>query len=206
VQSDLAVSAIKTGMLGDTQTVEIVAELLSEIPGIPVIVDPVMVATSGDVLLAPEAIDAVRRVLIPRALLITPNIPEAARLLDVPPAASEEEMMKQAGALAKFGARAVLVKGGHGEGEEAVDILFDGSEHRAFRLPMIATRNTHGTGCTLSAAIAAYVGLGLKLDKAVEAAKLFVWNALEAGSRLRVGHGNGPVDHLSGVRKSSDKS
>jgi len=201
VTSDLQISAIKTGMLGDALTVELVARLLSEIPSVPVIVDPVMVATSGDVLLAPEAIEAVRTSLIPRALLVTPNIPEAATLLDVEPAASEAEMRAQAEALMKFGCGAVLIKGGHAEGSDALDILFDGEEHHALRRTRIETRNMHGTGCTLSAAIAANVALGARLDAAVIAGKDFVWNALEAGADRRIGHGNGPVDHHFAMRE-----
>jgi len=201
VTSDLQISAIKTGMLGDAPTVELVARLLSEIPSVPVIVDPVMVATSGDVLLAPEAVEAVRTSLIPRALLVTPNIPEAATLLDVEPAASEAEMRAQAKALMKFGCGAVLIKGGHAEGSDALDILFDGKEHHALRRTRIETRNMHGTGCTLSAAIAANVALGARLDAAVAAGKDFVWNALEAGAGRRIGHGNGPVDHHFAMRK-----
>jgi hydroxymethylpyrimidine/phosphomethylpyrimidine kinase len=201
VTSDLQISAIKTGMLGDAPTVELVARLLSEIPSVPVIVDPVMVATSGDVLLAPEAVEAVRTSLIPRALLVTPNIPEAATLLDVEPAASEAEMRAQAEALMKFGCGAVLIKGGHAEGSDALDILVDGKEYHALRRTRIETRNMHGTGCTLSAAIAANVALGSRLDAAVIAGKDLVWNALEAGAGRRIGHGNGPVDHHFAMRK-----
>jgi hydroxymethylpyrimidine/phosphomethylpyrimidine kinase len=202
VVSDLDVSAVKTGMLGDAATVELVASLLAEVPAIPVVVDPVMVATSGDVLLAPDAIEAVRRVLLPRAALITPNIPEASRLLDCPEAETEAEMSAQAEALMKFGCGAALVKGGHGGGAEAVDVLFDGREHYVLRQPRVETSNTHGTGCTLSAAIAAGLAMGQTLEGAVAAAKLYVWNALSAGARKRIGKGeNGPVDHNFAFKK-----
>ena len=164
VISDLNVSAIKTGMLGDAATVETVASLLSEVSSVPVVVDPVMVATSGDVLLAPEAIDVVRRVLIPRAALITPNVPEAAKLLDKPLAETETDMQAQAEALMKFGCGAVLLKGGHASGSVAVDIFFDGTMRHVLRRPRIETANTHGTGCTLSAAIAANLAQGRSMQ------------------------------------------
>ncbi|WP_045837939.1 bifunctional hydroxymethylpyrimidine kinase/phosphomethylpyrimidine kinase [Hyphomicrobium sp. 99] len=202
VVSDLNVSSIKTGMLGDAATVETVARLLAEVPGVPVVVDPVMVATSGDVLLAADAIDAVRNALIPRAQLITPNIPEASRLLDRAEAATEDEMRMQAEALMLFGCGAVLIKGGHGAGADAVDVFFDGREHRIFRRPRVATRNTHGTGCTLSAAIAAGLAEGKPLPDAIEAGKLFVWRALQAGADMRVGSGNGPVDHNFALKEA----
>jgi hydroxymethylpyrimidine/phosphomethylpyrimidine kinase len=159
-----------------------------------------MVATSGDVLLAPDAIDAVRLRLIPRAALITPNIPEAATLLDVSPAQSESEMQTQAEALLELGCGAVLLKGGHAEGADAVDVFFDGSGPHSLRQPRIATHNTHGTGCTLSAAVAAYLVQGRSMEDAVVAAKAFVWNALESGARYAIGRGHGPVDHLFALK------
>jgi hydroxymethylpyrimidine/phosphomethylpyrimidine kinase len=203
VVSDLNVSAIKTGMLGDATTVETVASLLSEVSDVPVVVDPVMVATSGDVLLAPEAIDVVRRALIARAALITPNVPEAAKLLDKPLAETEADMQAQAEALMKLGCRAVLLKGGHASGLEAVDIFFDGTMRHVLRRPRVDTPNTHGTGCTLSAAIAAYLAQGRSMQASVDAAKLFVWNALASGAAHAIGGGNGPVDHLFALRKPS---
>jgi hydroxymethylpyrimidine/phosphomethylpyrimidine kinase len=203
VVSDLFVSAIKTGMLGDVATVEVVASLLRGCPDIPVVVDPVMVATSGDVLLQPDAIDAVRSILIPRATLITPNIPEAGRLLDRAPAATETEMRAQAEALMSFGCRAVLLKGGHGDTADAVDVLFDGRSHSVFRRPRVMTSNTHGTGCTLSAAIVAGLARGKSVETAVADAKTFVWSALSAGKRMRVGKGvHGPLDHNFALRGS----
>lgn len=203
VISDLPVSAIKTGMLSDRATVEAVAELLGEVPDIPVVVDPVMVATSGDTLLSSDAIDAVRQRLVPRANLITPNLPEAAKLLDEPPAASPDEMLAQAGKLLQLGCAAVLLKGGHGPGPEALDILFDGKEQHILKRPRIDTRNTHGTGCTLSAAITSHMARGDTLLRSVEAAKRFVWDALVSGAALAIGSGNGPVDHLFALRKRS---
>jgi hydroxymethylpyrimidine/phosphomethylpyrimidine kinase len=194
VVSDLAVDAIKTGMLGDAETVEVVASLLGKITK-PVVVDPVMVATSGDVLLPPDAVAAVRETLIPRATLITPNLPEAAKLLDCAIAETENDMRQQAEALLKLGCSAVLLKGGHGSGDASVDIFFDGTTSRQLSRPRIATRNTHGTGCTLSAAIAAHIALGRTPSDAVAASKAFVWHALQSGSEQTIGRGHGPIDH-----------
>lgn len=200
VLGDLAVGAIKTGMLGDTATVEAVVAGLARHPPLPLVVDPVMVATSGDVLLADDAIAAVRRLLIPGARLITPNLPEAARLLGSAVAVSEDEMRRQAEQLHGLGPMAVLVKGGHGASAEAVDILFDGREMLRLAAPRIATPHTHGTGCTLSAAIAALLARGLPLAESVRTAKGFLTEAIRAGAGQSIGHGRGPVDHLAGGR------
>jgi len=201
IASDLAVGAIKTGMLADRMTVATVADGLSRFQGVPLVVDPVMVATSGDVLLAPDAIDAVRTRLFALATVVTPNLREAAKLLDAPVAATENEMEAQGRRLLAFGAKAVLIKGGHGAGPDATDILVLDAGSLRFSRPRIATRNTHGTGCTLAAAIAAHLAKGCSLPSAVEAAKAYVWAAIEAGRTLGVGHGNGPVDHLHAIRR-----
>jgi hydroxymethylpyrimidine/phosphomethylpyrimidine kinase len=165
------------------------------------VVDPVMVATSGDVLLAPEAVDAVKRELIPLATLITPNLAEAAWLLGAKMGASEAEAVTQAEALLALGCKAVLVKGGHGGGDTAVDILCDGAGIERFARPRVDTPHTHGTGCTLSAAIAALMAQGVELREAVGRAKTFVWEALSHGRALRIGKGRGPVDHLFAIRR-----
>jgi len=203
VASDLAVGAIKTGMLADRATVEAVAEGLAQFPGVPLVVDPVMVATSGDVLLAPDAVAALRAHLFPRAAVVTPNLHEAARLLGEPVAATPAAMEDQARRLVALGPKAVLVKGGHGAGEDAVDVLAWRGGVASLAAPRIATRNTHGTGCTLAAALAARLAAGDAIDVAVRAAKDFVWRALEAGRHLTVGRGNGPVDHLFAIREHS---
>lgn len=206
IAADLAVGAIKTGMLADRTTVETVAEGLAQFRRVPLVVDPVMVATSGDVLLAPDAIDAVRTRLFPLATVVTPNLREAARLLDAAVATSEDEMEAQGRSLLALGAKAVLIKGGHSEAADATDILvFDAGSLR-FSAPRIATRNTHGTGCTLAAAIAARLAEGDSLPTAVGAAKEFVWNAIETGRTLAVGKGNGPVDHLHAIRRLLTRS
>lgn len=203
VMSDLAVNAIKTGMLGTLNTVHAVATALRQHPGIPLIVDPVMVATSGDVLLAPDAIDAVRRLLIPLAEVITPNLPEAARLLGTETARNEDQMASQGRALLALGPKAVLIKGGHGDGDRAVDLLITAEKVLRLECQRLDTRNTHGTGCTLAAAITALRASSLPLADCVQRAKDYVWQALRAGADLDVGHGHGPVDHLYAIRKGS---
>lgn len=202
VATDLKINAVKTGMLGDRATVEVVTAGLREYRLAPLVVDPVMVATSGDVLLSPDAVSAVRRELIPLAELITPNLHEAAHLLDRPAARTIADMEDQARRLLDLGAKAALVKGGHLEGGEAIDVLADASGIKHFASPRIASQNTHGTGCTLSAAIAAGLARGLDLHQAVSAAKDFVWRAIASGANLAIGTGNGPVDHLFGLRRN----
>ena len=202
VASDLNIKAIKTGMLGDTATVEAVVAGLKRHNIKTAVVDPVMVATSGDVLLRPDAIEAVRMRLLPLALLITPNIAEAAKLLDCEPATTLEQMNDQARRLLEFGPRSVLIKGGHGAGDEAVDVLVTAAGTTHYSAPRIETRNTHGTGCTLSAAITAQLALGLELGEAMRLAKLFLTGALISGAKQVVGSGSGPVDHLFAISKN----
>jgi hydroxymethylpyrimidine/phosphomethylpyrimidine kinase len=203
VLSDLHVGAAKTGMLANAEIIRAVVAGLKEHPALPLVVDPVMVATSGDVLLREDAIDAVRHELLPIAALVTPNLPEAARLLDTTMATSEAEAEAQGREICqRFNCRAVLMKGGHGDGREAVDLLIDRNV-AVVRLatPRIETRHTHGTGCTLSAAIAAFLALGADIHLAVQRAKSFIQYAIAHGSRNPVGHGNGPVDHLYAIRR-----
>jgi hydroxymethylpyrimidine/phosphomethylpyrimidine kinase len=203
VLSDLDVDAIKTGMLANAEIVETVAGRLRASSPRPLVVDPVMVATSGDVLLRPDAIGAVKGALAPLATLLTPNLAEAAVLLDRPRAESEAQMREQARALLALGCRAVLVKGGHGAGAAAIDVLADASGIEAFASPRVATPHTHGTGCTLSAAIAALLAQGVGLGGAVRRAKSYVWQGLQSGRTLGVGSGRGPVDHLFAIRRGA---
>lgn len=200
VTSDLSVNAVKTGMLADTETVVSVAALLARLRDVPIVVDPVMVATSGDRLIDEGAVAAVREQLVPLASIITPNLPEAAALLGCAVAANESEMVEQSQALLQLGCGAVLLKGGHGDGAFAVDVLALG-KGEAVRLsqPRIATRNTHGTGCTLAAAIAAKLASRASLEDSVRGAKAFVWSAISAAATQQIGSGNGPVDHLFSV-------
>jgi hydroxymethylpyrimidine/phosphomethylpyrimidine kinase len=196
VFSDLAVGAVKVGMLSQTSTIEAVAEGLKRQDAKNIVLDPVMVAGSGDRLLRPEAVEALRRALFPLAMLITPNIPEAAALLDMVPARNESEMEKQARRLLDLGARAVLLKGGHGEGAESVDLLVEHKSIMRFAAPRIATRHTHGTGCTLSSAIAAGLAKGSDLNTSVREAKTYVTAAIAAAEGLKIGQGLGPVHHF----------
>ena len=196
VFSDLSVGAVKIGMLSRPETIEAVADGLARHRARNVVLDPVMVATSGDRLLAPEAVEALRERLIPAALIITPNLPEAAALLDEAEARSEDEMRTQGERLLALGATAVLIKGGHGEAPESVDILVERLGTTRLPASRIATRNTHGTGCTLSSAIAAGLAKGLSLHDAVAAAKAYVTAAIAASERLTIGHGSGPVHHF----------
>jgi hydroxymethylpyrimidine/phosphomethylpyrimidine kinase len=196
VFSDLSVGAVKIGMLSQSAVIAAVAAGLDRHGQTNVVLDPVMVAASGDRLLVPEAVEVLRRDLIPRALIITPNLPEAAVLLDAAPAANEGEMRAQAERLLALGPRAVLLKGGHGEGPESVDIFFDGAVELRLPAPRIASRNNHGTGCTLSSAIAAGLAKDLRLVEAVAEAKAYVTMAISAGDKLTIGSGHGPVHHF----------
>jgi hydroxymethylpyrimidine/phosphomethylpyrimidine kinase len=196
VFSDLDVAAVKIGMLSHPAVIAAVAAGLDKYQIKNVVLDPVMVATSGDRLLAPDAIEVLRRELIPRALVITPNLPEAAALLDAPLATSESIMHQQGERLLALGAKAVLIKGGHAGGAESVDLLVQPTAVARLTSERIATKNTHGTGCTLSAAIAAELAKGRSLPEAVRDAKVYVSAAIAAADQLRIGSGHGPVHHF----------
>jgi hydroxymethylpyrimidine/phosphomethylpyrimidine kinase len=197
VAEDLRIAAVKTGMLNDRDTVRAVADAVRRHDLHPLVVDPVMVATSGDLLLEESAIAALRGALIPLADLLTPNLDEAARLLECGVAIDEAQMAAQARALLALGCKAVVVKGGHGTGAEAADIFLEAEgEPVRLALPRIESSDTHGTGCTFSAAITAYLALGAPLRTAVPAAKRFVHEALQAAAGRAIGRGCGPVDHL----------
>ncbi len=194
--SDIAVAAVKIGMLATGDMAMVVASRLASCPSTPVVLDPVLVATSGDSLGSPDVVEAMLRHLVPLAAVITPNLPEAARLADRPVAENEDDMRATAAALHGRGARAVLIKGGHFESGDAVDLLSDATGIEVFRAPRLPTRNTHGTGCTLSSAIAAYLARGLTLVDAVGAAKAYVTAAIAGSGALSVGGGHGPVHHF----------
>jgi hydroxymethylpyrimidine/phosphomethylpyrimidine kinase len=197
VFSDLAVGAVKIGMLSRVEAIAAVAAGLDRHKARNIVLDPVMVASSGDRLLAKNAVEVLTRTLMPRAVLITPNLQEAAALLDQPIAGNEGEMEQQARALLMRGAKAVLIKGGHGSGRQSVDLLVEaggGVARLAGR--RVATKNTHGTGCTLSSAIAAGLAKGLGLYDAATAAKTYVSTAIAAADMLAVGHGHGPLHHF----------
>lgn len=195
VLSDLNVGAIKTGMLGTRDIVLAVAQELRGL-SIPLVIDPVMVATSGDRLLTEDAVSAYIEHLFPIATLITPNLNEAAVLTNTPVARSLAEAKAQGAMLISMGVNAVLVKGGHGEGNQAVDVLMNATGAHEFSSPRLNTKNTHGTGCSLASAVAAGLAKGLPLPEAVGQAKTFLANALAAADRLSIGHGAGPVHHF----------
>jgi hydroxymethylpyrimidine/phosphomethylpyrimidine kinase len=196
VFADLPVTAVKVGMLSQARIIESVAAGLDQAAAPNVVLDPVMVATSGDRLLSIDAVEALRDILMPRALLVTPNLHEAAVLTGEAVASTEDQMQAQGEALLAKGAQAVLVKGGHGNGRQSVDLLVEAAGVTRFAAPRIDTRNTHGTGCTLSAAIAAGLARGLDLHEAVGEAKAYLTAALGSADRLRIGHGAGPVHHF----------
>lgn len=193
---DVTVAAVKIGMLADAEIVAAVADCLRRHNPPAVVLDPVLVATSGDSLGAPGVVEAMRQHLFPLATLVTPNLPEAATLAGMPEPADLAGLEGLASRLHEMGAPAVLVKGGHLSGESAEDVLFDGTSLTHFSAPRIDTRNTHGTGCTLSSAIAAHLARGLPLVDAIRAAKAYLTAALEASEALSVGSGHGPVHHF----------
>ena len=198
VFSDLDVKAVKIGMVAQLAIVDAIVAALTRWSPKHVVLDPVMVATSGDRLLATDAIETLRTKLLPRASLITPNLPEAAALLDEPVALSEVAIESQGKRLLALGCPAVLIKGGHGQGTESIDYLVSGNGIVALAAPRIPTKNTHGTGCSLSSAIAAGLAKGEDIETAVRKAKVWVSAAIAAADRLGIGHGNGPIHHFHG--------
>lgn len=197
VFDDIRVDAVKIGMLANADVVDVVAGVLSQRQPAFVVLDPVMVAKSGDRLLASEAVAHLRDVLLPQVDLITPNLPEAADLLGLDGAADEATMVSQVGALSKFGA-AVLLKGGHLGGAESPDLFLDSGATSPVRLSAarLTTTNDHGTGCTLSSAIAVLRPQREDLLSTIVEAKDYLTSAMDAASRLDVGTGHGPVHHL----------
>jgi hydroxymethylpyrimidine/phosphomethylpyrimidine kinase len=190
VLDDIGADAIKTGMLGDAAVVELVAHLLDG--SIPAVIDPVMVAKGGAALLADEAVAAVRALLVPRASLLTPNAPEAEALTGFA-VASTDDLRRAGEALLALGAGAVLMKGGHVAGERVVDVLMTPAGETSFEVERLATRHTHGTGCTLASACATGLAQGLPLEAAVARAWAYVQEAIAGAPGL--GRGHGPLDH-----------
>jgi hydroxymethylpyrimidine/phosphomethylpyrimidine kinase len=193
VFGDLEIGAVKIGMVAERAAIEAIATGLKRWAPKFVVLDPVMVATSGDRLLAADAVDALRIELIPRATILTPNLGEAAALLDASLANGESAIEAQGRRLLALGCRAVLIKGGHGQGSESIDYLIDERGSLALAAPRIATQNTHGTGCSLSSAIAAGLAKGEDLVTSVRNAKTFISGAIAAADRFSVGRGRGPV-------------
>ena len=196
VFSDLAVGAVKIGMVAHPPVIDAIVAGLARWSPKHVVLDPVMVATSGDRLLAAEAVEALRTKLIPLASVITPNLPEAAALLDEPVAAGETAVEDQGRRLLAMGCKAVLIKGGHGEGAESIDYLIGANGTIVLAAPRVATKNTHGTGCSLSSAVAAELAKGESMETAVRNAKAWVSAAIAAADRFSVGRGHGPIHHF----------
>jgi hydroxymethylpyrimidine/phosphomethylpyrimidine kinase len=190
VLADIGADAIKIGMLANAEIVYAVAEALPA--GRPAVLDPVMIATSGASLLAPEAMAALRDCLIPRATLITPNLPETAALTGILPR-TPQDFQAAGQALLRLGAAAVLIKGGHAEGGMLTDYLITAAGTETFTMPRIPTRNTHGTGCTLSAAIATGLAQNMTLSGAVQRARHYLQNAIINAPDF--GSGHGPLGH-----------
>jgi len=197
VFADVRVGAVKVGMIANAPLASAVAEgLRRHASALPVVVDPVMVAKGGARLLDPEAVTAVTEKLLPCATVITPNLPEAAALLGCREATSREEMERQARSLLTLGASAVLLKGGHLNSEFSPDILATNTGLTWLDAPRIPTQNTHGTGCSLSAAIAAELAKGQTVGAAVESAKQYLTGAIRHADALDIGHGHGPTHHF----------
>jgi hydroxymethylpyrimidine/phosphomethylpyrimidine kinase len=194
VLQDIVPQATKTGMLLTARVIETVARKVKEYRIANLVVDPVMISSSGATLMKPDAMAVFRAELLPAAFLVTPNIDEASALTGMT-IRTTGDVEKSAFRIHELGARHVLIKGGHLGGEEATDVLFDGSEYSQFRSPRLASRNTHGTGCVLSAAIAAQLALGTSIKEAIRLGKEFVTNAIKNG--LEIGKGTGPCDPLS---------
>lgn len=193
VLADIGADAIKTGMLGDATMIEAVTEALASQKGLPFVLDPVMVAKGGQSLMPADAVAALKRVLLPLASLITPNLPEAEVLCGAP-IRSLSEMRHAADLLLTLGVPAVLLKGGHLPGDMVIDVLATASdEHLVLSAPRLPTRHTHGTGCTLASAIAAGLAQGMVLAAAVERAHVYVQAAIRSAPGLGAGHG--PLDH-----------
>jgi hydroxymethylpyrimidine/phosphomethylpyrimidine kinase len=199
--ADVRVDAVKIGMLASGAIAQAVAERLKAHRAQHIVLDPVLVATSGDSLGSPDVVEAMRAHLFPLAEVITPNVPEAVRLADGDTPHDAAALAALARRLEGMGANAALVKGGHIASDVASDVLFiDGAIHR-FDAPWIDTKNTHGTGCTLSSAIAAYLARGMTLVEAVAAAKAYLTEALRNANALNVGSGHGPVHHFHAMWK-----
>lgn len=199
VLDDIGTDATKIGMLHVVAVITVVADRLRHHDPGPIVLDPVMVATSGDTLLDDDAIDALRNDLLPLATVVTPNLPEAAVLLDRAAITTIDDMERAARAIAELGPRAVLLKGGHLDGRHSVDVSYDARTGSLRRLeaPRIATPNTHGTGCTLSSAITALLARGAALDDAIDGAKAYMTETIRAGAGRQLGAGHGPVHHFS---------
>jgi hydroxymethylpyrimidine/phosphomethylpyrimidine kinase len=193
VLGDIGADAVKTGMLSSAPIIEVVAERLEYWQVEKLVVDPVMVAKGGDKLLRDDAVEALKSRLLPRALVVTPNIPEAETIVGRP-LETWDAIREAAREIRSWGVANVVIKGGHREESTATDLLFDGKEFREYSTGRVDTRNTHGTGCTFASAIAATLAKGDSVEHAVAAAKAYVTKALQ--NSYSIGHGHGPVHHF----------
>ena len=197
VFSDIKVSAVKIGMLADAEIIRVVAEKIRQYSPAHLVLDPVMVATSGDPLLEQSAISTLKSELLGLATIITPNLPEAALLTGQPIPRSEADMLAMVSSLRQLQAQAVLLKGGHlSDSADSIDLLISKDDVLRLSAKRIATQNTHGTGCTLSSAIASYLAQGHALPEAVSAAKDYLSQAIAQADTLNIGQGHGPVHHF----------
>ncbi|QFY62659.1 bifunctional hydroxymethylpyrimidine kinase/phosphomethylpyrimidine kinase (plasmid) [Rhizobium grahamii] len=204
VFADVRVNAVKIGMIANAEIADAVAEVLQSHRDIPIVLDPVMVAKGGANLLDPEAVDVLTRRLLPLATLLTPNLPEAAALLHLRPAENRAEMADHAQRLRALGPQAVLVKGGHLAGPDSPDVLATADGLRWFEAARVPTANTHGTGCTLSSALAAELAKGKALPEAIGTAKAYLAAAVAEADTLDVGTGHGPVQHFHELWKLTE--
>ena len=197
VLGDMGADAVKIGMLYSSELIEAVAAALKKHGARKIVLDPVMVAQSGDKLLQDDAVEAIKTHLMPLAEVVTPNMPEA-EVLTGRTIQSRQDCVHAARALAGHGSRSILIKGGHGEDDKSKDLLYLVRKDRWVQLTAnrIQTDNNHGTGCTLSSAIAAYLALGHDIEKAVQSAKAYINGAIEAGAAYKIGDGHGPVHHF----------
>ena len=195
--ADIRVDAVKIGMIANADIASAVAQALRAHSGVPIVLDPVMIAKGGAALLQPDAVNVLRDVLLPLATVLTPNLPEAAHLLNCDTAKTQDEMAAQGAALCALGANAVLMKGGHLGGCESPDCLVTHDRITWFDAPRTPTANTHGTGCTLSSALAAHLAKGLSVADATGVAKSFVAQAISHADNLSVGTGHGPTHHFA---------
>jgi hydroxymethylpyrimidine/phosphomethylpyrimidine kinase len=211
VLSDIPIRAVKIGMMGDAAAIEVIAKAIKKWDLKCIVLDPVMVAKSGDPLLREEAVEALKELLLPLAAVVTPNIPEAEVLLGYSAISAHEwgiidsldKMKKAAGDIRRLGCTAVLVKGGHGTGD-AEDVLADEEGICEYRSPRLLMRHTHGTGCTLSSAITAFLARGFPLREAVQHAKDYIFEAIKHA--IPLGQGIGPVHHFHALWKDANEN
>lgn len=201
VFSDIRVDAVKIGMVGTAEIAAAIAQALEDHRDLPIVLDPVMMAKGGAPLIAENAMEAIRQLLLPMATVVTPNLPEAAKLVGRPEATTRAEMVTQAAEVTALGPQAALIKGGHLSEANSPDVLMVQGEVHWFETPRTVTKNTHGTGCSLSSALAAQLSQGHSIEAAAHLAKSFVTEAIATANHLEVGHGHGPIHHFNQLWK-----